>query len=148
MQQFTQEAKELLEKELGEQVELLTPPDRKLGDAAFACFGLAKKHKKNPNQIAQELSTKLAPYGQIKKIEANGAYVNFFCDKQKLAAKILPIILSKKEQYGRGAKKEETVMVEFFQANTHKAVHVGHARNMCIGIAISNLLEFTGYKVV
>ncbi|MFH1511515.1 MAG: arginine--tRNA ligase, partial [Candidatus Woesearchaeota archaeon] len=47
-----------------------------------------------------------------------------------------------------GAKKEETVMVEFFQANTHKAVHVGHARNMCIGIAISNLLEFTGYKVV
>ena len=65
-----------------------------------------------------------------------------------MAEKIVKEILSKKEKYGSGTKKKENIMVEFFQANTHKAVHIGHVRNMCLGIALSNILEFNGFNVV
>ena len=39
-----------------ENISLEIPPDNKLGDYAFPCFELAKQHKKNPMQVAQELS--------------------------------------------------------------------------------------------
>ena len=35
------------------------PPNPKMGDYAFPCFILAKKLKKNPVEIAQDLATKI-----------------------------------------------------------------------------------------
>jgi arginyl-tRNA synthetase len=44
--------------------------------------------------------------------------------------------------------KSERVMVEYSQPNTHKNFHVGHTRNVALGIAVSNILEFAGFPVV
>ena len=40
------------------------------------------------------------------------------------------------------------MMVEFFHANTHKAVHIGHIRNICLGEALSRIFEFNGFDVI
>ena len=40
--------------------------------------------------------------------------------------------------------KNVRIMIEFFHANTHKGVHIGHIRNISLGESISRLLEFDG----
>jgi arginyl-tRNA synthetase len=40
------------------------------------------------------------------------------------------------------------VMVEYSQPNTHKAFHVGHLRNLCLGDAIVRLLRADGDTVI
>ena len=46
------------------------------------------------------------------------------------------------------AERSERVMVEHSQPNTHKAFHVGHLRNSCLGIAVSNMQSAAGYPVL
>ena len=42
----------------------------------------------------------------------------------------------------------DRVMVEFSQPNTHKAFHVGHMRNLCLGDALVRLLRAEGHDVI
>jgi arginyl-tRNA synthetase len=125
---------------------LEVPPDEKLGDYAFPCFVLAKRLKKSPVQIAAELAEMKKP-SFIERIEANGPYVNFFVHVPALAEDVLKTIVKEKKKYG-SSKGKETVMVEFFHANTHKGVHVGHIRNISLGAALCNILENVGMKVI
>ncbi|KYC49654.1 MAG: Arginine--tRNA ligase [Candidatus Methanofastidiosum methylothiophilum] len=39
-------------------------------------------------------------------------------------------------------------MVEYSQPNTHKSFHIGHLRNVCLGDALANIMEFSGYETV
>src|SRR6476469_63218 len=62
---------------------LETPPRRALGDLAVPlAFELARRLRKAPRAIAQELAAGLGPIDGISRIEAapNG-YVNFFLDR-------------------------------------------------------------------
>lgn len=133
------------EEELNQLLEI--PPSPELGDYAFPCFSLAKKFKKSPNEIAKELEGKITAKSPVKIIKANGAYLNFFIDTSRQAEFVLAEILEKKEEYGSGSKKGK-IMVEFFHANTHKAVHIGHIRNVCLGESLSRILEFNGSEVI
>ncbi|MBU2406824.1 MAG: arginine--tRNA ligase, partial [Nanoarchaeota archaeon] len=54
---FEQEIIKLLKKETKlKEIKLEVPPDQSLGDFAFPCFQLSKKYKKNPVEIAKELT--------------------------------------------------------------------------------------------
>ena len=124
------------------------PPDEKLGDFAFPCFVLAKKFRKSPVDIAKELAGKLKLPGAFSDVRAVGPYVNFFVNVSMLAEQTLTDLFKRKKKYGQSAEKKETVMVEFFHANTHKGVHIGHIRNISIGASLCNLLEAVGKKVI
>ncbi len=39
-------------------------------------------------------------------------------------------------------------MVEYFSPNTNKPLTIGHVRNIALGYSISQLLKFSGYKVI
>ncbi len=139
-----------VEKALGQEkldVSLLeSPPKPEMGDVAFPCFSLAAKMKKAPPAIASELARKLKPAGSVKEIKAIGPYVNFYADWEKLGGKVLGKVLAEGKRYGSGAKKER-VMIEFAHPNTHKAVHIGHARNLTLGEALSRTMSFAGSDV-
>ena len=142
-------AKELKKKE--EEIILEIPKDILLGDYAFPCFLLAKEKRQSPILIAKELAENLQKknkYNDVEKIVATGPYVNFFINKKNLAAEILIEIAEKKEKYGSGTKKKERVMVEFSQANTHKAFHVGHVRGTSVGESLARIFAFLGYKTI
>ncbi|HLD97183.1 MAG TPA: arginine--tRNA ligase [Candidatus Nanoarchaeia archaeon] len=127
------------------------PADDALGDYAFPCFFIAKIMKKSPAAIASELAPKLrqAVAGVlIEDIKAAGPYVNFFINKAELARAIITAVAVAKGSYGSHAKIDKTVMVEYFHANTHKAVHLGHVRNICLGESLCRILEFGGMKVI
>ncbi len=132
------------------ELELDIPPSEEFGDFALPCFKFAEKTGVNPVETAKLFAEKLSKLPEdciIKEVKAVGPYLNIFVNKQYVAKQLLPLIFAN-EDFGKGAGKKERVMVEFFQANTHKAVHIGHVRNMCLGIALSNILEFLGYKVI
>ena len=129
------------------EISLEIPPDPRLGDFAFPCFSLAKEMKKNPVQIAKELSSKLKIKG-IEKIQATGPYVNFFVDKNAFALDILKKIQKEKDSYGKVKLSKQKVMVEFSSPNTHKAFHVGHIRGTSLGESVSRIMEYCGDKVI
>src|SRR3990167_3599369 len=110
------------EKELANLVEI--PPNSELGDYAFPCFTLSKKLKKNPSEIASELAKKIPISEDIERIESSGPYINFFVNSETLAKNALNDIMEKKDKYGSQNLSQEKVMIEYSQANTHKAFHI------------------------
>src|SRR3989338_2426310 len=127
--------------------ELEVPKVSDLGDIAFPCFGLAKGLKRNPVEIAAELAPKLKPEGLLASISANGPYVNFRLDTQKLAGLVLQE--AKEESYGNSSTLEgKRIMVEYYQPNTHKEVHVGHLRAALVGQEAVNVFKANGANVI
>jgi len=127
-----------------------TPPNSEMGDFAFPCFSLAKEMKKNPVEIAKELSKKIneKKLNNFEKIIATGPYLNFFADKKKFSENILKEVLKTKEKFGFNSEnKIGKVMTEFPSPNTNKPLHLGHLRNMTIGESMSRILEFNGNQI-
>ncbi|MEM2089679.1 MAG: arginine--tRNA ligase [Candidatus Pacearchaeota archaeon] len=140
-------AKALKDFNLKKEEIVLEKPKEAYGDFAFPCFSLARVLKRSPLEIAEELAKKIKPTKEIEKVVALQGYVNFFINKEIMAENILSEILGKKNKYGNGNCKEK-IMTEFCHANTHKAFHIGHTRNICLGESISRILEKNGCKVI
>lgn len=133
------------------EINFTIPPNPELGDLSFACFDIAKLSKKNPIELAQQLTTKilLTKYQILDTVKTIGPYVNFFLNPVEVAKMTLATIAKQGKKYGvnnSGTKKK--VMVEFAHPNTHKPVHIGHLRNMVTGESVVRLLENSGYKVI
>jgi arginyl-tRNA synthetase len=120
-----------------------------MGDYALPCFFLASKLRQDPSELAVELRSVMKNPRGFKDIQTRGPYINFFLDRGKLTDSLISDVLSKKENFGGlNLGKGKKVMVEFSQANTHKAFHVGHIRGTSIGESLSRILEFCGNKVI
>jgi len=131
---------------------LTTPPQFALGQAAIPCHPLAKAMKTAPVKIAQSLADSInqSGYQYIAKVEAVNGYLNFHCHFENYGTALLPEIRSRKF-YSRTlvpASRRERIVVEYSQPNTHKALHVGHLRNMVYGDAVCNLLAYAGHDIV
>lgn len=129
------------------------PQVEKFGDyTTNAAMVLAKSLKKNPMEVAEILKLGfrkfLKPSFRIEKIEVVApGYINFCLSKKYLQNKIAEIN-KEKEKFGNLEKKNEKIMVEYSQPNTHKEFHIGHLRNLFIGSAIVNLLKKAGNQVI
>ena len=139
--------------EIGSKIEV--PSSDSLGDYAFPCFALSKLMKKNPAVIAEEIASRIngilmADKGEklVESAQAAGPYINFFVDKASLAGAVMEAVGRERQNYGSAGKANKTIMVEYFHANTHKAVHIGHVRNICLGESVCRILEFSGNKVI
>lgn len=129
--------------------DLETPPSAEMGDFGMPCFNLAKEMKKSPMTVAKELAGQIKPAGLIVNIKAVGPYLNFLIDSAKVAELLINEISKQKNKYGQSkVGKSAKVMIEFSQPNTHKELHVGHIRNICIGSSLVNIYKNCGYKVV
>src|SRR5271168_3110605 len=105
------------------------PPKLSMGEAASpVCFELAKRLKKPPRALAQEIANSLKPISGVARIEvAGGGYLNAFfdraaffrgaCDESRNASRSEPAIGSSK------------IIVEHTSINPNKAAHIGHLRN-------------------
>src|SRR5688572_28737426 len=122
------------------------PPRRALGDLAVPlAFELARRLRKAPRAIAQEIVAALGPLEGISKAEAapNG-YINVFFDRggfirRGLAAGTTAPVTS--------ASPRVNTIVEHTSINPNKAAHVGHLRNSTLGDTFVRLLRFCGVPV-
>ncbi|MGZ3691828.1 MAG: arginine--tRNA ligase [Pseudobdellovibrio sp.] len=120
---------------------LVEPPNTDLGHLAFGCFIFAKALKKSPAMVATELKNLISTSEQISAVEAAGPYLNFKFSPGFLSEQTVQKILSGeifKIHLVEGAPK---TMIEYSQPNTHKELHVGHMRNLCLGDALIRLLR-------
>lgn len=128
---------------------LETPPKIEMGQAAFPVFQLAKVLRMAPSKIAQsliaDLKANLPP--MIHSAEVAGGYINFHLDFEAYADQLAETIASGRFFSPENLEKEK-ISLEFSQPNTHKALHVGHMRNMFLGEAVAKLFEYFGHTVV
>jgi len=119
------------------------PPRRVLGDlAAPVAFELARKLRKAPRAIAQELAAALGSIDGIGRIEAapNG-YLNFFLDRAGFLRDRLT------RAHMPAADVSTKTIVEHTAINPNKAAHIGHLRNATLGDTLVRLLRFRGQPV-
>ncbi|KPJ86108.1 hypothetical protein AMJ57_00460 [Parcubacteria bacterium SG8_24] len=129
--------------------ELETPPQPDWGDLAFPCFRLAQDLRKPPVEIARELAESCKPDGLIASAEAAGPYVNFRFDRAAFMRQAVEDILAGAGPLGGlRVHGDEKVMIEYGQPNTHKEFHVGHLRNVSLGLSVVLLERSVGRQVI
>ncbi|WP_039765134.1 MULTISPECIES: arginine--tRNA ligase [unclassified Caldicellulosiruptor] len=126
------------------------PKEKVHGDfATNIAMELTRKLKKNPREIAQNIVDNIDLTNTlIEKVEIAGpGFINFFFKKEWLY-KVVDVILSEGDGYGRvDIGNGKKVMVEFVSANPTGPMHMGNARGGALGDCLANLLKWAGYKV-
>jgi arginyl-tRNA synthetase len=120
------------------------PPKIEMGEAASpVSYELAKRLKRAPRQIAQEIASSLAPIEGIAKVEVAGAgYLNAYFERANFLREVQHEA-GPATAPGRGGK----IIVEHTSINPNKAAHIGHVRNAVLGDTIARVLRHTGGAV-
>jgi len=114
---------------------------------ADVALSLAKKVKKAPRDVAQELVKHLDLEGIVEKIEVAGpGFVNLTLSPSWLAREAMA--LAKGASLGIEPASKETVVVDYSSPNAAKEMHVGHIRSTVIGDALARVLDALGHDVV
>ena len=128
----------------------LEEPKGKYGDLSTnVAFKLAKQYKRNPIEIADELISKmnLSKFKYIEDVKNINGYINFYINYNIFAKELIDRVKKEGENYGRGKKKGEKVVIEHTSANPDGPLHIGHLRNAIIGDSLARILRFYGYDV-
>jgi arginyl-tRNA synthetase len=127
---------------------LSTPPKANMGDVAFACFPLAKSLRQGPPQIAQKLRDNLVKTALIEDVKDFGPYLNFFLNTEELAKLVIDNVISGDFFKTKLTENAPKTIIEFSQPNTHKELHVGHMRNLCLGDALIKLHRYANVETL
>ncbi len=131
--------------------EILVPENENFGHySTNAALRLAKTFKQNPMEIAENLKAQILKLeaGFFEKIEvAQPGFINFWLSPKILQDSIKEI-LSKKEKFGRGTAKKQTIVIEYSSPNIAKPLGIHHLSSTIIGQALVDILRFDGYKVI
>jgi arginyl-tRNA synthetase len=119
------------------------PPKIEFGEYALPiAFELARKLRKAPRKIAEEIVAGIGPVPGIEKFEVAGAgYINVRVNRAEAAVAIAG---DEKPKADRPAGK---VLVEHSSINPNKAAHIGHLRNAILGDTFVRLLRFADREV-
>ena len=117
------------------------PPKIEFGEMALpVAFELAKRLKKAPRAIAQELQKELAETPGIASVEIAGAgYLNVKLDRSGVVRRMAA---DEHAVVGGGGFR----LVEHTSINPNKAAHVGHLRNAILGDSFARMLKKDEYK--
>ena len=117
------------------------PPKIEFGEMALpVAFELAKRLKKAPRAIAQELQAEIAKTPGVAVVEIAGAgYLNVKLDR---AATVKRMAADEHAEVGGGGFR----LVEHTSINPNKAAHVGHLRNAILGDSFARMLKKDEYK--
>jgi len=117
---------------------------------------LAKKIKKNPMLIGEEIAAFLKKIDNNKKrkklfekIEvAKPGFINFFLSKEKIQNE-LKEVLKKREDFGQlNIGKNKKTNLEFISVNPTGELHIGHGRGAFWGDCLAKVLKKAGYQVL
>ncbi len=146
---FTEALKQVAPEHARLPVELQRPKQANHGD--YACslaMQLAKPLRRNPREIASEISASLPASPFIDKLEIAGAgFINVFL-KPGAKQQVVTQALKQGAAYGQSRLGAGTrVQVEFVSANPTGPLHVGHGRGAAFGASLANVLAAAGCAV-
>ena len=119
------------------------PPKIEFGEYALPiAFELARKLRKAPRKIADEIVAGIGAVSGFEKFEVAGAgYINVRVNRAEVA-----VALVAREEPAATVPKGK-VLVEHSSINPNKAAHIGHLRNAILGDTFVRLLRFAGREV-
>ena len=125
------------------------PPKIEMGEAASpVCFELAKRLKKAPRLIAQEIANGLGVVEGIARVEvAGGGYLNAYFDQRSVFWASAEAGAGEKSRQGSRRYAREKIIVEHTSINPNKAAHIGHVRNAVLGDTMVRILRHAGNRV-
>ncbi|HEU5413077.1 MAG TPA: arginine--tRNA ligase [Candidatus Angelobacter sp.] len=146
-QQLTRTIAEFLKRQYDLELPRLVidqPPSVSLGEYALPLsFELAKKLRKPPRKLAEEIVSGLGQVPGFEIFEVAGAgYINARLNRAEAAQLLLRE--SQPPPVPAGAEK---VLVEHTSINPNKAAHIGHLRNSILGDTFVRLLRAAGKRV-
>jgi arginyl-tRNA synthetase len=119
------------------------PPKIEFGEYALPiAFELAKKLRKAPRKIAEEIVSGVGAIPGFEKFEVAGAgYINVRVSRAELATALVA------DEKPAASVPTGKVLVEHSSINPNKAAHIGHLRNAILGDTFVRLLRFAGREV-
>ncbi|MGH9786141.1 MAG: arginine--tRNA ligase, partial [Terriglobia bacterium] len=122
------------------------PPRAAMGDLALPlAMDLARKLRRPPRQIAEEVAAALRSVEGVRKAEVAGAgYVNLFLGRASFAAQVAN---QREAVASPAAAANEKLIVEHTNINPNQAAHIGHLRNAALGDTFVRLLRARGRTV-
>jgi arginyl-tRNA synthetase len=133
---------------------LEVPPDSKLGDIATTiAFDFAKKLRKNPSAIAQEIAqqieVRIPEEALLAQVMFKGPYINLYLDRGEFSKYVLEAVQAMGEEYGTiDDYNGKRALIESPAVNPNNPWHIGHTRNAVLGDTLGNTLQTVGYDVV
>ncbi|MCE9656838.1 arginine--tRNA ligase [Clostridium celatum] len=114
-------------------------------NGALAC---AKKYKKAPNAIAQEVVEKLKENEIFSKLEIAGpGFINITLNDEFLVDYVNK--MNTDERFGTSQATEiKKIIVDYGGANVAKPLHIGHLRSAIIGESIKRIAKYLGHDVI
>jgi arginyl-tRNA synthetase len=126
-----------------ERIVIEQPPNVQFGEYALPlAFELAKKLRKAPRKIAEEVVAGIGAVEGFEKFEVAAAgYINARVNRAALA-----LAVAKNEEPKTDVPSGK-ILVEHSSINPNKAAHIGHLRNAILGDTFVRLLQYAGRKV-
>jgi arginyl-tRNA synthetase len=146
-----EEARLLLEKAGYPEARVGLPKSPEFGEAYSPIpFEIAGKTGENPLRLAEKIKSSIGSSELIESVEvAPPGYLNFRVNWRIFAGLTVGEVVRLGQRYafsdiGRGGR----ILIEHTSVNPNKALHIGHARNVCIGDLLARLYSKTGHSVV
>ena len=108
---------------------------------------LCRDFSMQPLELAQQLAEVLSDCDQLQKVTAVApGFINFFLLEDN-RYQVVVDVLQAGTSYGKQAKKDSSILLEFISSNPTGPLHVGHGRGAAYGASLANVLRASGYQV-
>jgi arginyl-tRNA synthetase len=143
---------EFLRRQYGLELETIVveqPPKIEFGEYALPlAFELAKKLRKPPRKIAEEIVANIGPIAAFDRLEVAGAgYINARLDRAAMAQALAAAEGETPSGPAGETPALQKILVEHSSINPNKAAHIGHLRNAVLGDTFVRLLRAAGRTV-
>ncbi|HOL53849.1 MAG TPA: arginine--tRNA ligase [Candidatus Paceibacterota bacterium] len=127
------------------------PPLFIKSELCFGCFSMAKKLKKAPVLISEEVANFINVSGEkqfIAEAKSEGPYVNLNL-KPEVYGRALNQIISLGERYGENnLNAGKVILIDYSSPNIAKPIGLNHLPSTIIGQVLGNLYYETGASVI
>src|SRR5271165_599129 len=125
------------------------PPSVEMGEFALPLsFELAKRLRKPPRKIAEEIAAAMPLPEGFEKFEIAGAgYINARLNRDQAAKALARSKQPEITSHKGAADVSGKILVEHTSINPNKAAHIGHLRNAILGDTFVRLLRAAGHTV-
>jgi arginyl-tRNA synthetase len=113
---------------------------------ANGVMAIAKRLKRNPRELGEEVITQLNLGPAVEKVELAGpGFINIFIAPDFLANHLNSL---KEIRLVEKSHAPETVVVDYSSPNLAKEMHVGHLRGTIIGDAVARTFDYMGHRLI
>ncbi len=129
-------------------------PQVRTADARFGDFQAngvlphAKKHGKNPREMAQTLIDSIPPSEDWETSLAGPGFINFKLSPSFMLGWLQAFDSLEKLKEASHCQSSRKTVIDYSGPNTAKQMHVGHIRSTIIGESLARLLSFCGHDVI